>query len=163
MTTPPERFDHEWERRLHEQLRRLPDMEAPAALVPGIMAAIQARQGAAAPVWYRRPATAWPPAARAAFGTIALALFGLAVFGLHLAWPWLAASVDVAPLAAIGRKLAALWSIVPSLAEACLLVLRQGLGNPWFLGVAAFACFAYLTLLGAGGALWRVALRAGRA
>jgi hypothetical protein len=162
MTTPPDSLEHSWERRLHEELRQLPEMEAPASLVPNVMAAIRARQEAAAVAWYRRPATTWPPALRIALGVSALAVFALLVLGGHLLWPQITASADAGALAAAGQKLGAIWSIASTLANAFMLVLRQCLSSPWFIGALVFTCFSYLTLLGAGSALWRAALHANR-
>jgi hypothetical protein len=126
------------------------------------MAAIRARQEAAAVAWYRRPATTWPPALRIALGVGALTVFALFVLGGHLLWPQITASADTGALAAAGQKLAAIWSLVSTLAGALMLVLRQCFASPWFIGALLFTCFSYLTLLGAGSALWRAALHASR-
>jgi hypothetical protein len=158
MNTPP-RFDQPWERRLHEELHKLPEMEAPASLVPGVMAAIRARQAAAAaPAWYRRPATTWPPALRIALAVSALALFGLLVLGAQLLWPQVVASADTGALAAAGQKVITAWSIASTLADAFLLVVREALSSPWVVAILAAVCFSYLALLGAGTALWRTVL-----
>lgn len=164
MNTPP-RFDQPWERRLHEELRKLPELEAPASLVPGVMAALRARQAAAAaPVWYRRPATSWPPAWRIALAVSALTVFGLLVFGAHLLWPVLVASTQdqAGTLAVAGRKLTTAWSIASTLADAVLLVVRETLSSPWLVAALAAASFFYLALLGAGTALWRTVLQSPR-
>lgn len=157
MTLPPDSFEHPWERRLHEELRQLPDLEAPSTLIPGVMAAIRARE-AAAIVWYRRPATDWPPALRIALAVGSLAVFAALVFGAHLFWPQLAASAETGALADAGRRLAALWTALETVVNALGLAFRATLSSPWFIAAVAAACVSYLTLLGAGSALWRTVL-----
>lgn len=155
MTTPL--FDHRWEKRLHEELRKLPEHEAPASLVPNVMAAIRARENAAAVAWWRRPATSWPPPMRIAMGATALALFALLVYGGHLLAPSIAASADTGALSGTVDKIGSLWTALVALVNAIGLVLRDTL-SPVLLAVIAGACFSYVALLGIGGALWRAML-----
>ncbi|HEX9785022.1 MAG TPA: hypothetical protein VGA56_20130 [Opitutaceae bacterium] len=154
MTTPP--FNHRWEKRLHDELRKLPELEAPPSLVPDVMAAIRARQEAQAAAWWKRPATTWPPAMRAALSVSALVLFAALVFGGQLLAPQIANSTEASWLSLAGTKIAGLWSAAVALVNALGLVLREVL-SPLLLVVIAGACFSYVALLGIGGALWRVA------
>jgi hypothetical protein len=55
MSLPP---DPNLERQIHGELRKLPDITAPAALIPAVLRAIEAR---ARRYWYQRPWLAWPP------------------------------------------------------------------------------------------------------
>ena len=61
---------------LHEELRRLPNLRAPEALVPRVRAAL-ARQAAQ---WWRQPWLDWPRAWQAASATLMFAALG--------AWWW---------------------------------------------------------------------------
>lgn len=63
---------------LDRQLKRLPDLKAPATLSTRVMAAIAARR--AAP-WYKQSWAHWPPGLRLAFLTVGLAALGLLVGG----------------------------------------------------------------------------------
>jgi len=53
--------DPKWETELAQELRKLPDREAPATLIPRVMAALQARVRLP---WWRRTWWQWPPAAQ---------------------------------------------------------------------------------------------------
>ena len=71
-------MDPKLEAFIHDRLRRLPPRSAPASLVPGVMAAIQARH---AVPWWRQAWWHWPLAAQVALVTIALAALGLVCGG----------------------------------------------------------------------------------
>jgi hypothetical protein len=154
MTTPP--FNHNWEKQLHEKLRQLPDIEAPQSLIPDVMAAIRARQEAIV-AWYRRPATTWPASLQFALGLTAMAVFVLAVFGIQQLAQGTPAAEVTGPFAAFSAKVGSIWSIIQTLVDALVVVLRNAL-SPLLLGVVAAACFSYLALLGIGGALWRTVM-----
>lgn len=153
MTMPPTNPD--WERRLHEELRKLPELEAPATLVPNVLAAIRAREsGDGARAWYRQPATSWPVALRFALAIAALVLFAVIAFG--------ASSIDpsAAPTSTLGmfaQKLLGLLSGARALVEALVLVVREAL-SPLVAAIIGAMIFSYLALLGIGSALWRAAL-----
>src|SRR5262245_22022657 len=67
-------FD-ELERRVHDELRRLPDPLAPATLLPRVLAAVDAW---ARRPWYARAWFTWPVAWQAA----SIALVALAAYGM---------------------------------------------------------------------------------
>src|SRR5690349_16789548 len=60
---------------MHRELRKLPDLEAPASLIPRVRSAIAAR---ARQPWWRRPMLTWPLAMRAVFIVLLLGVFTLA-------------------------------------------------------------------------------------
>ena len=151
MTMPP--FNHRWEKRLHEELKQLPEIEAPASLVPNVMAAIRARQAALAAVWYRRPATTWPMAMRVALAVSSLTLFGLLVFAGQML-----PSVSESPqFATLGQQFGVFSSIFNALFNAISLVMRETV-TPWLLVIIGAACASYVALFGIGSALWRTVL-----
>jgi hypothetical protein len=156
MTTPL--FDHRWEKRLHEELRKLPEMDAPASLVPNVMAVIRARQEMMARAWWQRPATTWPLALQAALGAVALALFAMLVLAGHAVAPAVASPEEAGLVAQAGAKLGSLWNTSIALVNALGLVVQETL-SPVLLAVIAGACFSYVALLGIGGALWRSVLQ----
>lgn len=74
--------DQKLETCLHRELRRLPDLKAPATLAPRVMAAIAAREYAP---WWRKTWADWPEGMRLAFLAMGLALAGgLVLIGLQL-------------------------------------------------------------------------------
>lgn len=155
MTTPP--FHHDWEKKLHQQLRNLPDMEAPASLIPNVMAAIRKRE-AAVRAWYRRPATTWPPALQIALGVAALLVFLLGVHGVHQLTAEASIAANNGPLEAFSAQLLKVWSLIKAVGVTASAIFRVAIG-PVLIIVAAAACAAYLALLGLGSVVWRSFLR----
>jgi hypothetical protein len=148
MKTPP--FENPWEKRLHDELRKLPELEAPASLIPSVMAMISKQPSLA---WYRRPATTWPPALRIALVVSSVCLFGLLFLA---AQQFFAGSPETTFFTTLMAKGGTLFRTMETLLGACAAVMRQYAG-PVMFGVIAVAGFAYFSLLGLGGALWRVA------
>jgi hypothetical protein len=71
--------DSELEAEISRQLRELPELEAPAALVGRVLAVVERRSRVP---WYRRSWQAWPPALQvAAFVALAVLFAGLCVGG----------------------------------------------------------------------------------
>jgi hypothetical protein len=140
------------DRHLHDELRRLPVLQAPATLLPNVLAAVAARQVA----WWRQPFFAWPRLPQ-----VGVSLAGLAVaaafifFGPEL---WQAISAPAAQAyATTAAKLAAMAQVAGSVADAFALA-----GGPyagWALaGAAAVVAMLYVSLIAAGSAFWRLAL-----
>jgi hypothetical protein len=146
-----------WERRLHAELRRLPDLTAPVGLVPGVMAAIRVREAMCARVWYRRPVTLWHPALRMTFATVALALLGALIVGAHVLAPEIAASSAAQTLASCNAKLHALWSAGRAVVDSLGLIAQAAM-TPQRLAVLGAIALFQLLLLGAGGAALRASL-----
>jgi predicted membrane protein len=149
---------HAWERRLDAELRRLPEVNAPATLVPGVLAIVRAREAMRERAWWRRPATTWHPALRVAFGAAALSLLGAIILGGHLLWPELQASPEARSVSAFGSKLAALWSVAQTVVDALGLVL-QSILTPARLAILAAVILSQAALLSAGAAALRATLR----
>lgn len=159
---PP--FEDPSDARLHAALRDLPDHRAPDSLLPNVLAAIRAREQAAAALartpWFRRPATRWPAAFRIALGSVALGLITLiALAPQAIGW--------AGPTGALRGSIMGFWSKIEALLDAvlalgsgCLIALRDAAGTPVLLGGAAVILFSYFALLGIGGAVWRTASQA---
>ncbi|BET66152.1 hypothetical protein ASA1KI_10700 [Opitutales bacterium ASA1] len=152
MTTPHN--DQRWEKRLHEELRKLPELEAPPMLVSNVMAAIRAREEAAAKAWWKRPATAWSTHARGLLSIAGLLVFGTAVFALQIVGEQAGVSAEVGRITALGERIAQVWSALATLVGALGTALRASL-SPVVLAILAGAGVAYLSLFALGGAFWR--------
>jgi hypothetical protein len=148
MTTPP--FQNPWEKRLHEELRNLPELEAPAGLIPSVMAAISKQASLA---WYQRPAMTWPAPLRIALVVLSVCLFGLLFLGLQF---FMTGSPETHFFNTIIAKGETIVRALQAVVGAFLTVMRQ-YASPVMFGAIAAAALAYFTLLGLGGALWRVA------
>ncbi len=161
MNTPdqPHRpeLEHAWERRLDAELHRLPEREAPPALLSSVMAVVRAREAMRARAWWRRPATEWHPALRVSFGVLALGVFGGMILGLHVLWPELLATSGAQAVTTFGAKLSALWDAGRTVIEALSLAVSAIL-TPTRLAIGAAIILSQLLLLGAGGAALRASL-----
>lgn len=110
---------------LHAELRRLPPRPAPAGLIPNVLSALAARQGAAAlpAAWWERSWFEWPQAVRRLSGVAAMlavaALAGVTLLLLNLEFLLrLAGSATEAwgVAGALGNALAVLGRSVPTTA-----------------------------------------------
>lgn len=123
-----ETYQQKLEKLIHRELEKLPDQEAPASLVPGVMAALES---AARKPWWHRPWSAWPPRMQNAFLTFLALYTGGITWEAAAAWsrlpePGAASWINVGPLVAI-------WEGCSVLGSAVLLVL----GNISPLGIYA--------------------------
>jgi hypothetical protein len=155
--TRPE-LQHAWERRLDAELRALPELDAPATLVSNVMAVVRAREALGARVWWRRPATMWPPALRMAFAVAAAAVFGALIVGGHLLWPEVQASPVMNTFSALGAKFSALWSAGRTLVEAISVALHS-VFTPLRLAIIGAIILSQIALFGAGSAAMRALLQ----
>jgi len=166
MNTPLPPSDDRSDARLHAALRRLPDLQAPDTLIPGVLAAIRAREQAAAALartpWYRRPVTRWPAGLRIALGLFAAGLLAALAFAPELFALTGTGSAVQATLTRAWDTLSALAGALRTLFGACGAALRVSASSPYVLGGAAVVLFSYFALLGIGGAVWRTASQARR-
>ena len=63
----------DWEAQLHRDLTQLPELNAPATLIPGVLSRLSAAAPAA---WYQRAWWQWPIGLRIASGVCVIALLG---------------------------------------------------------------------------------------
>jgi hypothetical protein len=157
-------FEDPSDARLLAALRRMPDHRAPDTLIPGVLAALRAREHAAAALartpWYRRPVTRWPSGMRIALALLALALVAALAFAPQLLVHTSEGSALQAAFTRAWDILAALTGALRTLLGACATALRDSATSPYLLGGAAVVLFSYFALLGIGGAVWRTASQA---
>ena len=149
-----ENKEPDWVRKLDEQLRQLPDREAPHTLAPRVMAAIQAR---ARLPWWRRTWWNWPPAAQLLSLLLCSGLLGLLTYlamrtgDVHVAGR--VASQAVSWSAPFQGALSALGA----LGHAAVILSRQLSTLAWVAAGAACAVF-YLACMGLGTVMVRLVL-----
>jgi hypothetical protein len=137
-------YEKQLEARIDRELRRLPELAAPATLIPRVMAAIEGR---AAVRWYRRPWLEWPlPARGVSFGLL-LAVFGGVGFGIWalLGTPGFAAASG--ELAGLGSFIAMAQNTLNVVAGALVLGVKQ-LGTGFMIGVCAAVALGYVLCVG---------------
>jgi hypothetical protein len=141
----------ELEKFIDQQLKKLPEREAPENLVANVLAAITARQDLP---WWKQPFTSWPRNTQAIlFAFLSLVFAGV----VYLAWrPAEALSSGalterVSSFASIGRAL-------ETMANCALVVLRL-LPWQWLVAFAVVCLAMYAACLATGFALYRVAGR----
>jgi len=139
---------------INHELQSLPELPAPATLIPRVNAAIALRRSAP---WYRQPWQAWPAPLRAAALVILAAFFASLCLG---AWrlpgteSYLAASRHTAGwLSGLTTLWNALNALITTLAQAV-----QQLGRGVLLGGLAAVALAWAMCLGLGTVCMRFAL-----
>lgn len=154
MRSPKEPLDA-WEEKLAEELESLPDLQAPATLVPRVMERLRQIPPAA---WYQSSWWQWPMGLRVvSIPFAALVLVGLGVLSLMLGdlglWSKLSGLCTQAGMT-VGE--------VVDVFEAVLgapTTFWHRYGQPILLGVASLMLATYLTCVAAGTALYRLAWR----
>jgi hypothetical protein len=139
-------YEKQLEIRIGSALQELPELEAPASIVPQVMATLQRRSGL---VWYRRSWQSWPRMLRAVSLVTLMALFvGLWFAGRE----FFHTDMMIAAGQRAGEWFAGLSSITNTLGvllnSACLVVRKLGAG----LIIACLFAFGltYLMCVGLG-------------
>jgi hypothetical protein len=134
------------------QLKALPDMEAPAGLVPRVMATLAAR---AARPWHRQSWSNWPVALRWSSLAALLTLFGALCYAGSGIFDRAGASLrDKVSGNTLG--LASLWNALNDLATTAFAAV-QHLGAGALIGIAATLILSYTMFLALGAAYYRLA------
>ena len=143
--------DPKLESLLDAELKKLPPLPAPAALVPNVLARLAARS---ARPWWQQAWWDWPLAAQAAFLLLALGI----VAAFSTGGLWLDDSVTgySQQLAERLTPLASLWDTLAPLLNAGVLVWQQATQPPWLYGLILVGAL-YLACIGAGTMFVRVA------
>ena len=145
----------DWEQDLDRQLRALPEVPAPASLIPRVLAGVAAR---ARLPWWRRTWWTWPVWAQVVSLLVISTVLGALTYAVRQA-PGLPGMANLtkslggwlAPCEALGNcALALLNGLRLALGQAAQVAL---------LGVALFAIALYLSCLGLGTACYRLADR----
>jgi hypothetical protein len=146
----PSEFDPKLESLVHEHLRQLPPLSAPATLAPRVLAALRAR---AERPWWQRDWWQWPFSAKLVF--TALALAAVAAFtgsGWFVDTTLEAYSQQTAP------HLNTVWSSFLPVMDAGLLLWEKLFQSVALYGLILLA-FLYTSCLGAGTLLVRLAVK----
>ncbi len=155
MNPRPTNPNDNWETALDRQLKSLPDRPAPSALLPRVLAVIEAR---ARRPWYRQTWVVWPRWAQAlSLATVSFVLGALTFALLHAG--------EVASTGLVGEQLnvwlapiKALWSAGEAMVSAAEILLHKvGLGV--WLGVGALCAAMYAVCIGLGTLLCRIACK----
>ncbi len=139
----------ELERFIHEQLKKLPEHQAPANLVQNVLQEIAARENLP---WWKQPFTSWPRNGQALlFATLASVCGG----ALYFAWSP-AEQLSAGSLAVYIRPLGWMSGVADTLFSSFMLALRN-LPWSWLAVIGAVFLIMYAACVGAGVALFRVA------
>jgi hypothetical protein len=150
MDAPEQR---ELEKFIDQQLKKLPEREAPDELVTNVFAAIAARQDLP---WWKQPFTSWPRNPQALLFA-ALSLVFAAV--VYFAWRP-AEALGASSLGERASSLAWLGRAVETIANCTLLVARV-LPWQWLVAFAVVCVAMYAACVATGFALYRIAGRQG--
>ena len=142
-----------WEEELGHELERLPELNAPASLVPRVMRAVEKK--ASAP-WWRRSWADWPDAAQTALLVASVLLLGGWVAALWIGWEsnWASALATKAGL----LWESAVWAgeVAVTLARAMSMVLKSA-GLLFWAAFLSICGLMYLACVGLGTACFRLA------
>jgi hypothetical protein len=139
----------ELEKFIDQQLKKLPEREAPEALVSNVLAAISARENRP---WWKQPFTSWPRNSQALlFAALSLGFAAI----VYLAWRP-AESLEVSSLGERVSSFAWVGRAVETMGNSGLMLLRI---VPWqWLVAFAVVCLAmYAACVATGFALYRIA------
>lgn len=139
---------------IDRELKQLPEQEAPATLVPRVLAAL--RQRAALP-WYRTAWQTWPYALQVASLAVLGAMFGGLCFGGWELSHGATANEVTQVLQQWFSGFSVAGNVLSVIAHAGLLA-AQHLGPVFLAGCAFAALAAYLSCLGLGTAFVRLAV-----
>ncbi len=145
-------FQSPWEEELHKRFKNLPELQAPQALIPGVMAKIENREQKS---WYRQSLYNWPIFAKvvacgvlAGLGVLAFAVFD---FGWNSAF-----LVDAKTQ--VESFLTYIDNLVSATGRAAVVMGRSFLGS-YALFVLLIAFFSYGMFFAAGTFIWKTFTR----
>ncbi|HVK58574.1 MAG TPA: hypothetical protein VM735_07335 [Candidatus Kapabacteria bacterium] len=150
MDTPEQK---ELEQFIHQQLKKLPEREAPGDLMANVFAAINARESAP---WWKQPFTSWPRNTQALlFGALSV-LFAAIVYAV-----WSPAeAINTNALVERASSFAWLGRVLDALASGALLAFRN-LSWEWLVAFAVVLAAMYGACVATGFALYRITARHG--
>lgn len=144
-----------WENKLDQDLKALPNLEAPPTLIPRVLERLQTPAAAA---WYQTPWWQWPSAAR--LTSVAAVVVVLVVLG------WLSGTLGDLGL---WRQMTLAWTefeqAMGVVFDTSQIVLGSGArfwsqyGHTILLGIASAMLATYFTCVAAGTALYQLAWR----
>jgi hypothetical protein len=146
MNTMSSEHEKRLEIEMDQELKRLPELEAPRTLAPRVLAAIAWR---ASVPWHRRAWETWPIAVRTAAVLVLLALFGgLCFAGWELPHSGVFAAV-ASEISHLGSGLNTFWNTANDLAGAAVTVAKH-IGTGLVIALFAAMGLGYAMLLGLG-------------
>lgn len=141
----------ELEKFIDQQLKKLPEREAPDALIANVFASIAARQNAP---WYKQPFTSWPRNTQALLFAALSIIFAGAVY---LAWRP-AEALSSSALTERASSFAWLGRMFETLASTGVDIIR-GLPWQWLVALAVVLFAMYAACVATGFALYRITAR----
>ncbi len=142
------------EQLIHRELSKLPPRDAPATLIPRVLAQIQAR---ARKHWWQCPWTYWPWPLKVLSLPLFLSSAVGAIVGLSMVWNLLANRVSLEPVSERFESVSSILDILTSLGNA-VLMLGRAAGPQWLLTALLVPLTMYLACVGLGTLCYRVAL-----
>jgi hypothetical protein len=141
----------ELEQFIDQQLKKLPEREAPEGLMSNVFAAIAARENAP---WWKQPFTSWPRNSQALLYTALSLLFVAAVY-----YAWRPAeAINVHAISERASSFAWMGRLVETLSSTAVGILRT-LPWQWFVAVAVVLVSMYAACVATGFALYRITAR----
>ena len=141
----------ELEQFIDQQLKKLPEREAPEELVSNVFAAIAARESAP---WWKQPFTSWPRNSQALLYTALSLLFVAAVY-----YAWRPAeAINVGTISERASSFAWIGRLAETLTSTAVGILRT-LPWQWFVAVAVVLVCMYAACVATGFALYRITAR----
>jgi len=137
---------------IDRQLKALPELQAPASLLPRVMANIASRP---ALPWYRQSWSQWPMSMRRGSLAALLSTFGALCYAVSAIFDLASASVRQ-KVAGNFLGLASLWNVLSDLAATAFAAV-QHLGTGTLVGIAAALILSYMMFLALGAAYYRLA------
>ena len=148
-------YEKKLEDLVHRRLRQLPELEAPATLLPRVMAAIVARQQLP---WWRRSWTTWPRGTRMGFFVLLMLIALTMLGGGWQAWNTVAASRYGVGLEQFLAPVLSLGQLVVVLAHGLSLTVKTLIMQPVFVAGLIAIGLMYLTCIGLGSACFRLVI-----
>jgi hypothetical protein len=138
---------------IQRELSKLPERQAPATLVSGVLARIQAREQRS---WWQRPWSYWPSPLKAMSLPFLVATAIGVVFALSLLWKVALVKTDMSELSDRIGSVSVVWDVLSVLGNAVLL-LGRSVGQQWLLAALLVPLSMYLACIGLGTLCYRMA------
>lgn len=150
-------YEKKLEERIHQELMKAPERQAPETLMSSVVAELQRRQTLP---WWRRPVPQWPRRNQFMVVAAMMAVVAGASFGLGSVWPTEAIQELPTQAAAAMEPVRPAMDILETLTRAAALVVKS-ISQPWLIALGAGLMFAYISCIGMGMAWYRVTFQKG--
>jgi hypothetical protein len=153
MNHDPE-FQARLEKLIDDELKQLPPVQAPEALLQRVLSAIDEEQNRP---WWQKPWSCWPRAVQMFFMASLVGLAGALVYGLSLAPTGAPAEWASAKLTSAYAGFDTFFSVCSTLVNALLLLIQTTFSS-WILVALGVASILYAASVALGIAWFRVAV-----